>query len=77
MSMFKIRRVKQNKRGCFRPVGKREIHYISTDPDLKEGMVTHLPEFGTRDYYEILKDYSGGERRQTKRRSPCFWYMKE
>ena len=77
MAIFKVRLVKQRKNGYFRPASKRWFYYISTDPDLEEGIVTHLPEFGTRDYYEILKDYSGGEHRQTKRRIPGFWYMKE
>ena len=71
MALFKVRRVKPNKRGYFVPASKREFYYISTDPDLKEGMVTHLPEFGGAEWYEILKDYGGG--RQPKRRNHGFW----
>lgn len=71
MALFKVRRAKVNKRGYFVPASKREFFYCSTDPDIREGMVTHLPELGGVDWYEILKDYGGG--RQPKRRSPVSW----
>lgn len=73
MALFKVRRVKVNKRKRFVPVGKREFFYTSMDPTIQEGMVVHLPEFGPDDYYEILKDYSDGKCRQTRRRDSDAW----
>ena len=67
MAIFKIRRVKQNKRGCFVPAGKRELYYTSTDPNLKEGDVYRLPGLG-QDFFEILRDYGGGRNARNSNR---------
>ena len=72
MALFKVRRVKANKRGYFVPASKRELYYTSTDPNLKEGMVTHLPGFGGTEWYEIVKDY-GGSRQPKRRENRARW----
>ena len=59
MAMFKVRRVKANKRGYFVPASKRVEFITSLDPTLEEGMVCTLPGMG-KDFFEILKDYGGG-----------------
>ena len=76
MALFKVRRVKPNKRGYFVPASKREFYYTSMDPSIRKGMVTHLPEFGPKDFFEILEDYSDGKCRERKNKAPSAWCMR-
>ena len=50
--MCKIRRVKQDRNGDFRPVGKRARYYATTDRDIVVGGVYKL--FGN-EYHQVEK----------------------
>lgn len=58
MAMYQIRRVKLDKHGNFRPVGKRARWYASDDHRLVVDGVYMLPGCGS-EYYRVEKKLGG------------------